>query len=86
MTACFVRYARSAVRSRGAWVTRSITDWNHATGIVKKYAAVRWHKDAAATAVMAKQSENGESVLEIQYSSAERKQRNRDVLELIGVH
>ena len=70
--------------SRGAWKTRGITDWNHGTELLKQHADSQWHRDAAATAVMARQVESGKSVLELQCSSAaqqaaERRQRNRDV-------
>ena len=75
------KWGKPPAGSRGAWITRGITDWNHATESLKKHAASQWHRDASATAVMAKQSESGKSVLEIRCSSAEEhKQRNRDVL------
>ena len=65
--------------------TRGITDWNNGTELLKQHADSQWHRDAAATAVMARQAESGKSVLELQCSSAaqqaaERRQRNRDVL------
>ena len=71
--------------SRGAWSTRGVTDWNHATELLKQHADSQWHRHAAATAAMAQQLESGQSVLELQCSSAareavEQRQRNRDVL------
>ena len=60
-------------------------DWKHGSELLKQHADSQWYRDAAATAVMAKQAESGKSVLELQCSSAaqqaaERRQRNRDVL------
>ena len=54
--------------SRGAGKTREITDWNHDTELLKQHADSQWHRDAAATAVMARQAESGKSVLELQCS------------------
>ena len=71
--------------SRGAWTTRGILDWNHATDMLKKHANSQWHRDASATAAMAQQTASGMSMLELQCSSAarelaDRKERNRLVL------
>ena len=71
--------------SRGAWTIRGVTDWNHATELLKQHAGSQWHRKAAATAAMAHQAESGLSVLELQCSSAaheatELRQRNREVL------
>ena len=69
--------------SRCAWKTRVITDWNHGTEPLKQHADSQWHRDAVATAVMARQAESGKPVLELQCSSATQqaaeRQRNRDV-------
>ena len=78
-----LKWGNHPAGSRGAWKTRGITNWNHATELLKQHADSQWHRDAAATAVMARQAESGKSVLELQYSSAaqqaaERRQRNRD--------
>ena len=71
--------------SRGAWTTRGVTDWNHATELLKQHAGSQWHRESAATAAMAQHAESGQSVLELQCSCAaqqatEQKERNRDVL------
>ena len=72
--------------SRGAWTTRGITDWNHASELSKQHSDSMWHRDSATTAAMAQQLESsGQSVLELQCSSAareaaERRQKNRDVV------
>lgn len=79
------KWGKPPAGSRGAWVTRGNTDWNHGTEFLKQHADSQWHRDAAATAAMAEQAENGRSVLELHCASAakeaaERRQRNRDVL------
>ena len=71
--------------SRGAWTIRGLTDWNHATELLKQHAGSQWHRGAAATAAMAHQAESCLSVLDLQCSSAaqedtELRQRNREVL------
>ena len=79
------KWGKSPSRSQGAWTTRGIKDWNHATELLKLHGNSQWHRDAAATAAMAEQAERGKSVLELHCSSAakeaaERRQRNRDIL------
>ena len=71
--------------SRGTWTIRVVTDWNHATELLKQHAGSQWHREAGATAAMAHQGEGDLSVLELQCSGAAQKatelrQRNRDVL------
>ena len=80
-----LKWGNPPARSRGAWKTRGITDWNHGTERLKQHADFQWHRDAATTAFMARQAECGKSVLELQCSSAaqqaaERRQRNQAVL------
>ena len=71
---------------RGGWTTRGITDWNHASELLKQHADSLWHGDAAGTAAMTQQVErSGQSVLELHCSSAaresaERIQRNRSII------
>ena len=64
-----------------------LIDRTHGTELLKQHADSQWHRDAAATAIMARQAESGKSVLELQCSSAaqqaaERRQRNRDAVEI----
>ena len=63
MMACFVILARSTVR--GAWITRGMKDWNHATELLKQQMHSQWHRDAAITAAITEQAESGSSVLEL---------------------
>ena len=79
------RWGNCPAGAKGGWTTRGITDWNHATELLRQHADSQWHRDAAATAAMALQAEKGKSVLELQRAgaakeAAERRQRNRDVL------
>ena len=79
------RWGKPPAGSRGAWTTRGITDWNHATELQKQHADSQWHRNAAAMAAMAEQAEKGKSVLELQCTSAareeaERKEKNCQVL------
>ena len=80
-----LKWGKPPAGSRGAWTTRGITDWNHATELLKQHTESQWHRDAAATAAMAEQAERGKSVLELHCTSAakeaaERRQKNREVL------
>ena len=61
-----LKWGNPPAGSRGAWKTRGITDWNHGTELLKQHADSQWHRDAAATAVMARQAESGKSVLALQ--------------------
>ncbi len=79
------RWGKPPAGSRGAWTTRGIMDWNHATELLKQHADSQWHRDAAAATAMAEQAERGKSALELQCSSAareaaEKRQKNRHVL------
>ena len=80
------KWGKPPAKSRGGWTTRGITDWNHASELLKQHADSLWHGDAAATAAMAQQVErSGQSVLELHCSSAareaaERIQRNRSII------
>ena len=73
--------------TKRGWTTRGIADWNHATELLKQHSDSMWHRDSSATAAMAQQVEScGQSVVQLQCSSAareaaERRQKNRDVLQ-----
>ena len=55
------KWGRCPAVSRGEWTTRGITNWNHATELLKQHADSQWHRDAAATAAMTEQSREGKS-------------------------
>ena len=70
--------------ARGAWTTRGIRDWNHATEQLKEHSLSKWHRDALIHARMAEQREQ-QSVLQLQCSAAakeaeEKKVRNRAII------
>ncbi len=80
-----LKWGKPPAGSRGAWTTRGITKWKHATEVLKSHSESQWHKDAAITASMAKQTELGESVLELYNTAAakereEKRKRNREIL------
>ena len=77
------KYGKPPGNARGAWTTRGITDWNHATEMLKLHNDSKWHKDAAITAQMAQQSDL--SVLELQNAASardtkERKKKNQAII------
>lgn len=79
------KWGHPSAGSRGAWTTRGITDWKHATELLKSHAESNCHKDAAVTASMALQAERGKTVLELHCSAAAKelamkKQQNREIL------
>ena len=52
-----LKWGNPPAGSRGAWKTKGITDWSHGTELLKQHADSQWQRDAAATAVMARQAE-----------------------------
>ena len=79
------KWGKPSTGTRGAWTTKGIVDWNHATELLKQHADSMWHRDAAVSAAMAKQAEGGSSVLDLQCSAAaleaqERRQKKRCIL------
>ena len=53
------KWGSPSAGSRGAWTAREVSDWNHATELLKQHAHSQCHRDAAATAAMAQQVESG---------------------------
>ena len=79
------KWGKPPAGTRGAWTTKGVVDWNHATELLKQHADSKWHRDAAVSAAMAKQAEGGNTVLDLQCSTAaleaqERRQKNRCIL------
>ena len=69
--------------ARGAWTTRGIQDWNHATEQLKEHSQSKCHRDAVIHARMAEQGKE-QSVLQLQCSAAakeaeERRAKNRNI-------
>ena len=71
--------------SRSAWTTRGLTEWKHATELLKSHAWSKCHKGAAVTTDIAQQAERGDTVLELHCSAAakelaEKKKQNCEIL------
>ena len=49
-------FGKTPVTARGAWTSRGINDWNHATELLKLHNNSKWHKDGAIAARMAEQA------------------------------
>ena len=70
--------------TKGGWTARGISDWNHASELIKQHESSRWHKDSIITVRMAQQCEQ-QCVAEMYTSAAtqeaaKRKEKNRDIL------
>ncbi|KAI6649994.1 52 kDa repressor of the inhibitor of the protein kinase-like [Oopsacas minuta] len=79
------KWGNPSAGSRGAWTSRGVTDWSHATELLRAHGESRCHRDAAVTAGMSKQVECVKSVLELQCSAAAkeaacRAERNRSIV------
>ena len=61
--------------ANGAWTSRGIVDWNHATEMLKLHNESKWHKEAAIAARMAEQAQC--SVLELQCAAATRESNDK---------
>ena len=74
-------FGRPSAQARGAWTSRGIFDWNHATENLKAHNESQCHKDAAVAARMAEQP----SVVEVQQGAvakqiSELKANNKEIL------
>ena len=79
------KWGKPTPGSRGAWTSKGITDWSHATELLWAHGESQCHRDAAVTASMAQQAERGKSILELQCSAAAkeaacRAERNCEIL------
>ena len=52
----YQKLGKPSATARGGWVSRGITDWNHATEQLKSHNSSKSHQDAAIAARMAEQS------------------------------
>ena len=76
--------------ARGAWTTRGIQDWNHATEQLEKHSQSKCHRDAVIHARMAEQGKE-QSVLQLQCSAdakeaEERRAKNRNLVLKAGLY
>ncbi len=79
------KYGKPPVTARGAWTSRGVTDWNHATELLKLHKQSKWHQDGVITARMAEQAQHTGSVIELHLAASakqieEERQHNRCVL------
>ena len=79
-----LEWGNSPAGSRGAWKTRGITDWNHGTELLKQHADSQWHRDAAATAVMARQRRVGSRYLSSSVQTGSRMGRTAMMEQIVG--
>ena len=64
------KWGHPTAGSRGAWTNKGLTDWCHATELLRAHSESQSHRDAAITVGMTQQAERGNSVLELQCSAA----------------
>ena len=51
------KYGKPPATARGAWTSRGVTDWNHATELLKLPNQSKWHQDGVITSRMAEQAQ-----------------------------
>ena len=66
----------SPVTARGAWTTRRIKDWNHATELLKHHNETKWHRDSAVFVRMAEQGEK-QNIIQLQSAAIAKEQEQR---------
>ena len=59
--------------ARGAWTSRGILDWNHATELLKLHSGSKWHNDAVLMSRIVEQP----SVVEIQNAAVASQKKQR---------
>ena len=64
------KWGHPTAGSRGAWTNKELTDWCHATELLRAHGKPQSHRDAAVTVGIAQQAERVNSVLELQCSAA----------------
>ena len=79
------KFGKPPATARGGWTSRGITDWNHATEILKNHNDSNWHRDGAIAARMSEQAQHTGTVLDLHLAASakqveEERQRNRSVL------
>ena len=78
-------FGRPSATARGAWTVKGVTDWNHATEMLKQHNDSKGHKDGAISAMMAEQSKETGTVVDLQLAASAKqaeaqRQMNRAVL------
>ena len=75
-TVC-MKWSHPSAGSRGAWTSKRISDWSHATEVLKLHGESQCHRDAAVSASMSQQAEREKSILELQCSAAAKQAASR---------
>ena len=78
-------FGRPSATARGAWTVKGVTDWNHATEMLKQHNDSKGHKDGAISARMAVQAKETGTVVDLQLAASAKqaeaqRQMNRAVL------
>ncbi len=78
-------FGTASATARGAWTVRGVTDWNHATEMLKQHNDSKGHKDGAVSARMADQAKRTGSVVDLQLAASAKeaevqRQKNRTIL------
>ena len=68
----------SPVTARGAWTTRGIKDWNHATELLKLHNESKWHRDSTVYVQMAEQGEK-QNIIQLQSAAIAKEQEEQRV-------
>ena len=79
------KWGRPTPESRGAWTSKGVSHWPHASVMLKAHRESQTHRDAVFTTGMAKEAEHGNSVLELHCSAAAKEaackaERNRCII------
>ena len=78
-------FGRPSATARGAWTVKGVTDWNHATEMLKQHNDSKGHKDGAISARMGEQAKETGTVVDLQLAASAKqaeaqRQMNRAVL------
>ena len=80
-------FGRPSATARGTcnWTVKGVTDWNHATEMLKQHNSSKGHKDGANSARMAEQAKETGTVVDLQLAASAKqaepqRQMNRAVL------
>ena len=63
---CVPKFGRPSTTSSGAWTVKGVTDWNHATEMLKQHNDSKGHEDGAISARMAEQAKETGTVVDLQ--------------------
>jgi hypothetical protein len=84
------KFGKPPATARGAWTSRGIINWNHATEMLKRHDDSKWHKDGAFAARMAEEASHTGTVLDMHLAASakqaeEERMRNRYPAQAVKV-